>query len=121
MLGMRDRFEAGDYVALVSKTRSDAWDDWLAMHPGVPHPKDRRVMEHHFLMVEAACAGLGVGLSPKVVATDDVDRGRLIAPRGFEADGSHYGLIARSDTARSTEATTLSEWIETTCGSLSSI
>ncbi|MEM8643623.1 MAG: LysR family transcriptional regulator [Pseudomonadota bacterium] len=118
---MRDRFEAGDYVALVSKTRPEAWDDWLAAHPHAPHPRDRRVMDHHFLMVEAACAGLGVGLAPKVVASDDVDRGRLVAPWGFEADGSHYGLVVRCDTTPSTDATTLTEWIEVTCGELLSV
>ena len=27
-------FEAGDYVALASRTRPAAWDDWLGRQPG---------------------------------------------------------------------------------------
>ena len=44
-------------------------------------------------IVEAASAGLGVALSPLVLAVDDVERGRLAAPAGFDPDGSQYGLI----------------------------
>jgi len=86
-------FEAGNYIALGSKTRPGAWQQWLATHPTFKRPSEIRYMDHHFLMVEAASAGLGVALSPLVLATDDVDRNRLVAPAGFECDGSHYGLV----------------------------
>ena len=36
--------------------------------------------------VEAAAAGLGVALSPLVLAVDDVERGSLAAPAGFDSD-----------------------------------
>ncbi|WP_306141716.1 LysR family transcriptional regulator [Roseibium sp. MMSF_3412] len=108
---MRASFEIGDYVALVTKTRPEAWDQWLASHADAPRPRERRAMDHHFLMVEAACAGLGVGLSPLVVATDDVDGNRLVAPFGFSSDGSGYGLVHRAGVALSTDAQLLADWI----------
>lgn len=86
-------FQAGDYVALSSRTRPRAWDDWLNQAPGRPAPRTTRSLDHHFLMVEAAAAGLGVALSPRILALDDLRSGRLVAPLGFTPDGSSYGLI----------------------------
>ncbi|MEM8797055.1 MAG: LysR family transcriptional regulator [Pseudomonadota bacterium] len=112
---MRERFAAGDYIALVSRTRPEAWDHWLSVHPEAPRPRERREMDHHFLAVEAACAGLGVGLSPHVIALDDVSSGRLVAPYGFDADGSEYGLIYRADGTLAPNAKCLADWIEGLC------
>lgn len=107
---MHARFSAGDYTALISRTRPEAWDTWLADHPDAPRPKDRRELDHHFLLAEAASSGLGVGLLPEVVALDDISRNRLIAPYGFRADGSRYGLIHRG--ALSAQAEVLVWWLE---------
>jgi len=109
---MRGQFDAGDYVALVTKTRPDAWDRWLASNPDAPRPRERRGMDHHFLMAEAACAGLGVGLSPFVIAADDLSGNRLVAPFGFSSDGSQYGLFSRAGIALSPEALRLADWIQ---------
>ena len=116
--GMQERFAAGNYVALVAKTRPQAWDDWLVAHPEAPRPAERRGMDHHFLMIEAASAGLGVGLSPKVVAIDDVERGRVVAPYGFEPDGSQYGLLNRADRNPSPNVKRLADWIQSICDPL---
>ncbi|WP_421979437.1 LysR family transcriptional regulator [Roseibium sp.] len=113
--GMRASFEAGDYVALVTKTRPDAWDRWLVANPDAPRPRERRGMDHHFLMAEAACSGLGVGLSPYVIAADDVAGNRLVAPFGFSPDGSDYGLVHRAGAALPEEAQCLADWIRSIC------
>lgn len=115
---MRKRFASGDYVALVTKTRPEAWDRWLASHPDAPRPRERRGMDHHFLTAEAARAGLGVGLSPLVVAADDVADNRLVAPFGFSTDGSEYGLVRRAGVALSPGAQHLADWIRSSCKAL---
>ncbi|MDO3436558.1 LysR substrate-binding domain-containing protein [Rhizobium sp. CBN3] len=98
---MTDRFAAGDYVALAAKTRPDGWQKWSTAHPDAPKPRSTRFLDHHFLMVEAAASGLGVAMCPKIIAIDDIRKGRLTAPFGFRPDGSHYGVI-RSASARRT-------------------
>lgn len=108
-------FAAGDYIGLASKTRSDAWSHWLSAHPSVPRPAEIRYYDHHFLIVEAATAGLGVALSPLVLATDDLDKGRLVAPVGFDPDGSHYGLIWAGDGDRSENVLKLGRWLGDEC------
>jgi len=90
---MRRGFDTGDYVALGSRTRPQAWAMWLDMHPNAPKPRTVRLLDHHFLMIQAALGGLGVALAPKAIASDDIADGRLDAPLGFDPDGTDYGLI----------------------------
>ncbi|MFD2206150.1 LysR family transcriptional regulator [Kiloniella antarctica] len=91
--GMKVHFANHNYIALGSKTRPNAWNDWQKQHPATPRPKEVRYQDHHFLMIEGALNGLGVALCPHVLAKDDLERGRLVAPMGFCEDGSQYGLI----------------------------
>ncbi len=105
------QFQNGGYVALGSNTRTDAWDNWLAANPDVQRPASRSMFDHHFLSVEAASSGLGVAMSPNVLATDDIDRGRLIAPMGFQTDGSEYGVLAPVGTDFSEGAEVLLNWL----------
>ena len=108
-------FERGDYIALGSRTRRSAWSQWLKMHPLVPRPAEIRYYDHHFLIVEAASAGLGVALSPLVLATDDLHRRRLVGPLGFDADGSHYGLIWQEKVELVGARLELCRWLQKEC------
>ncbi len=116
---LTEDFAAGRYIALASRTRPDAWSRWLAEHPHIPRPKETRMLDHHFLMIEAACGGLGVGLSPRVVSIDDVTSARLNAPHGFHADGTVYGLLTPSTGSKSDSAVLLSDWLRKTSEGLS--
>lgn len=104
-------FERGHYIALGSKTRPDAWSRWLSAHPAIPPPAEVRFYDHHSLIVEAASAELGVALSPFILAIDDIKRGRLVAPAGFDADGTHYGLIWAGDAELSGSTLDLAGWL----------
>ncbi len=108
---LRPGFEQGDYIALGSNTRPNAWDDWLARHPTAPRPRERRMFDHHFLMVEAASSGLGVGLVPHIMALDDINRARLVAPFGFDPDGSRYGVLYPSQVPLGPDAGLLLNWL----------
>jgi DNA-binding transcriptional LysR family regulator len=105
-------FAQGGYLALGSKTRPDSWAQWLQAHPAAKRPAEIRYYDHHALIVEAASAGLGVALSPLVLAIDDVERGRLAAPAGFDPDGSHYGLIWLGDSELQGAERKLAAWLE---------
>ncbi len=111
-------FEQGGYIALGSKTRHDAWAQWLKTHPSVRRPADIRYYDHHALIVEAASAGLGVALSPLVLAVDEVERGSLVAPAGFDPDGSQYGLIWLGASELQGVEFELAEWLQAQFSSL---
>lgn len=111
-------FSAGRYLALGSKTRPHAWPNWLAAHPSVGRPSEVRYFDHHFLVVEAAAAGLGVAMSPRILAVDDIERQRLVAPAGFDVDGSHYGLIRTGGLPMTEQAQAFCQWLEEQVSSL---
>lgn len=110
--GSRERFAHGDYVALGSRTRPKAWAAWLRDHPQVPRPRTVQLLDHHFLMTEAALAGLGVALAPEVIVSGDVALGRLVAPCGFSPDGTRYGLIHPEAYRPTRSAETVCRWLE---------
>ncbi|WP_421589910.1 LysR family transcriptional regulator [Shinella sp. M27] len=111
---MAERFAAGHYVALAARTRPDAWQKWLSAHPDRDRPESTRFLDHHFLMVEAALAGLGVCMCPRILAIDDVSKGRLVAPLGFTPDGSRYGLISPAAAQESPSASLFRSWLAET-------
>ncbi|WP_426393148.1 LysR substrate-binding domain-containing protein [Variovorax sp. R-27] len=88
-------------------TRSPS-TDWRFLHDGreIAIPASDRLQANNAnallaaALVEAASAGLGVALSPLVLAADDVERGSLSAPAGFDPAGSHHGLIWLGSTRR---------------------
>jgi DNA-binding transcriptional LysR family regulator len=108
---LRHRFESGDYVALGSRTRPHAWEAWFEQHIDVPRPRATRLLDHHFLMAEAALGGLGVALAPQAIAVDDVTNGRLEAPLGFDRDGTDYGLIYPKSTTVTPGLSALCDWL----------
>ncbi|GBQ29841.1 LysR family transcriptional regulator [Gluconacetobacter azotocaptans] len=113
---MAERFRAGDYLALGSRTRPEAWRNWLASRPDIPAPRDTRLFDHHFMMLEAAAGGLGVALSPRIIAADEVRNGRLLAPVGFDADGTSYGLIRPRGMEMTDNLRALEKWIAQQAG-----
>ncbi|OAS25855.1 LysR family transcriptional regulator [Methylobacterium platani] len=109
--GLRDRFALGDYVALGSRTRPKAWADWQRAHPHAPPPRSVQLLDHHFLMTEAALGGLGVALAPEVIVGQDVAQGKLAAPYGFTPDGTRYGLIYPGSYVPTGHADKLCGWL----------
>ncbi|WP_244512667.1 LysR family transcriptional regulator [Ensifer sp. LC163] len=110
--GMVERFRVGDYIALASKTRPDAWNKWAHANPEAPKPRSTRFMDHHFLMAEAAASGLGVAMCPRVIAADDIRNERLVAPMGFTPDGSEYGLIQSALIPEAPHALLFKTWLQ---------
>ncbi len=108
---LRQRFESGDYVALGSRTRPHAWEAWFDQHMDAPRPRTRRLLDHHFLMAEAALGGLGVALAPQAITADDVANGRLEAPFGFDPDGTYYGLINPKSMTLTVGLSALRDWL----------
>lgn len=71
---------------LATKTRLEAWDDWIdaSAYSG------RRVVvserfEHFYLLIQAAICGLGIAVVPQMLVLDDLRSGKLVAPFGFVA------------------------------------
>jgi len=71
-------------LLLFTKTRPNAWADWLGASENERVAlKPHRSFEHFYLMIQAAAFGLGVAVVPHMLAINDLQSGRLVAPFGF--------------------------------------
>jgi DNA-binding transcriptional LysR family regulator len=79
---------------LHTRPHRQAWAEW-GEHAGlaVPDAAEHREYEHLFYMLEAAVAGLGIGLSPWIYVANDIAAGRLVAPFGFTPTPARFHLI----------------------------
>lgn len=100
---------------LHTKTRIDAWRNWCrAMDTRLP--LDGQQYEHFYFLLEAATAGLGVGITPKILVEDDLKAGRLVAPFGFVPSGLRYVALTPPDPPKDAQA--FVDWLQE-AGSLS--
>jgi LysR family transcriptional regulator, glycine cleavage system transcriptional activator len=69
------------HVLLQHARRPNAWREWLDAHQvhGVNASAGPR-FEHMYMIMQAAAAGLGVALLPRLLVNDDVAAGRLMIP-----------------------------------------
>jgi DNA-binding transcriptional LysR family regulator len=79
---------------LDTRTHLPAWAEWES-HTGLRlgEPPERQEFEHIFYTLEAAAAGLGVGLTPWIYVAGDVAAGRLAAPLGFVRTPARFHFI----------------------------
>ncbi|SFC51243.1 DNA-binding transcriptional regulator, LysR family [Kushneria avicenniae] len=100
---------------LETASRPQAWPQW-GQARGVEREALTRArqagqsFEHLYYLLEAALAGLGVAIAPRLVIEGDLKSGRLVAPWGFvETDARLCLLLARGTPRHSGEA--LAAWL----------
>ncbi len=74
-------------------TRPNSWEHWFRS-VGAPYQEQHwgPSLEHFFMVIQAAIAGLGVALLPSFLVQDDIRDGRLISPlpERISGPGSYY-------------------------------
>ncbi|MCJ2052901.1 transcriptional regulator GcvA [Methylobacterium sp. J-070] len=83
--GIKDPADLARATLLQHIRKPDSWRRWLeaigAQHVNAwAGPR----FEHFYMIIQAAIAGLGVGLVPRVIAADDIESGQLVVP--FQTD-----------------------------------
>lgn len=96
---------------LHTKTRADAWPDWCT-EAGASLPLDGQYFEHFYFLLEAATAGLGVAITPKILVEDDLKAGRLVAPFGFIPSGLRYVALTPPNPGK--DAVAFVDWLKQT-------
>jgi LysR family transcriptional regulator, glycine cleavage system transcriptional activator len=96
---------------LHAETFRPAWANW-ARAAGIELPPSRldRAFEHNSYMLEAAAAGLGVAVAPWAFAQADIERGRLVAPWGFQPIADRYAFL-RPALADNPAAAAFGDWL----------
>jgi DNA-binding transcriptional LysR family regulator len=101
--------------------RPDAWDVW-EQHNGSDKHANRTIsgtphdqyFDHFFLNLQAAEAGLGCAIAPLFMVADSLTAGRLLAPSGFIADGTHYIALLRKPLEQETPEARFMAWLQDT-------
>ncbi len=101
-----------NHPRLVHTTRPKAWHSWAQASgitvTGAPGPG----FEHFFMLIEAAKAGMGIALLPRVLIEGQLAEGSLeiICDARLESPGAYY-LITPENRVDVPEVTTFRDWI----------
>ncbi len=94
------------------ETRPHAWDNWFAQNGHAAPVSKGMVFEQFALVTQAAVAGLGAALLPRILIQTELDRGELLVLMDIplKSSGGYY-LVTPTD--RSTYAPTiaLQKWL----------
>jgi DNA-binding transcriptional LysR family regulator len=102
----------GRYPRLVHTTRPKAWHDWGQANgiaiTGSPGP----AFEHFFMLIEAAKAGMGIALLPRVLIEGPLSEGRLeiISDATLTSPGA-YHLITPENRTELPEVIAFRDWL----------
>ncbi|TWI57542.1 DNA-binding transcriptional LysR family regulator [Pseudomonas duriflava] len=92
-------------------SRPQAWPAWAQRHGLLTDQLTFGAgFEHLYYLLEAAVAGLGVAIAPKLLVEGDLATGRLVAPWGFVETGARLALWVPGRLA-DPRAQRLAEWL----------
>ncbi|WP_268939778.1 LysR family transcriptional regulator [Paremcibacter congregatus] len=81
---------------LIPKTRPNIWDQWIEESAVDTFDTPTIGFERMFFTLEAAEAGHGIAIAPRLLVTDSITSGRLVAPFGFiSRKGKYYAVTAK--------------------------
>lgn len=93
-------------------TRSGAWDAYAQAHPPASSfAAPTLVFEHFNMIVEAARAGLGVGLVPSVLVADDLSNGQLETCGPPSPTGAGYYALCSERVAKRPATMAFIDWL----------
>ena len=98
---------------MVSRTRPNAWADWLRCS-GHDHMGSLRIaesFEHFYLLIQAAKCGLGLANVPRMLVRDDLDNGTLLTPLGFVAGPNKLAIWMAPHLSRRSDVVKLVDWL----------
>jgi len=112
-----------DQILLHARRKHDDWPNWFSV---VGVEVNRAILGPEFqntpLMVEAAVAGLGYGITNRNFIQHEIESGRLMIPFDIESQsGSAYYLVYPKEVALSDKLSRFRDWIISQAESLSRI
>ncbi len=98
---------------MVSRTRPDAWADWLRCG-GQQDLGPLRIDEsfdHFYLLIQAAKCGLGLANVPRMLVRDDLNNGTLVAPLDFLPGPNKLVIWVAPHLSRRADTVKLIDWL----------
>ncbi|NDV26189.1 LysR substrate-binding domain-containing protein [Desulfovibrio sp. JC010] len=79
---------------LHTRTRKEAWSDWEQYSGKILDAESEQFYDHFYFSLQAAVAGLGMGMGPEPLVADDLESGLLVAPYGFVETPISYVVLS---------------------------
>ena len=98
---------------MVSRTRPNAWTDWLRCcgHDQSGPVRIDDSFEHFYLLIQAAKCGLGMANVPRMLVRDDLNNGTLVAPLGFSPGPNKLAIWVAPHLSRRPDTVRLVDWL----------
>jgi DNA-binding transcriptional LysR family regulator len=107
----RDPSALADETLLHTTSRPQAWPEWAqASGVAVKSLRYGQGFARLFYLLEAAVAGLGVGIAPEQLVRDDLNAGRLLAPWGFRQTSASW-ILATPRRRNDSRIEALASWL----------
>jgi len=111
-ISLKKRKDLSNARLIATTTRPNAWTDWLAaVGEEERAPQVHQRFDHFYLMIQAVTFGLGIAVVPHMLAIDDLESGRLIAPFGFAPGKRQLSLWIAPHLASRSDLKTLERWL----------
>lgn len=103
----------GRHDLIVHSTRPQAWDHWFrSTGADAAGMRWGLRLEHFFMVLQAAIAGLGVALLPSFLVERDIAVGNLVAPFPIRVNGpGGYYLVTPKDKAQLPRVKQFRSWV----------
>ncbi len=98
---------------MVSRTRPNAWTDWLRCsgHDDVGSLRIDESFDHFYLLIQAAKCGLGMANVPRMLVRDDLNNGTLVAPLGLAPGPNKLAIWVAPHLSRRPDTVRLVDWL----------
>ncbi|MGW1424364.1 LysR substrate-binding domain-containing protein [Bradyrhizobium zhanjiangense] len=96
---------------LGTRTRPEAWSDWLDELGLREDVRIQESYEHFYLLIQAALCGLGLALVPTMFVLEEINSGRLVAPFGSIPGKRRLMLWTAPHVATRPESRAVSHWL----------
>ncbi len=96
---------------LASDSHPQAWRYWAQARGLAPPAAASQRYGHFMYLIQAAIAGLGVGVVPSLLVSRELAEGRLVAPLGFVRTGHGIWLATRTASADLPGLAELRHWL----------
>lgn len=99
-------------MLLHTRTRPSAWKDWQSLSGKHIEGEIEQYFDHFYFSLQAAVAGLGIAIGPKVLVCDDIAKGHLIAPFGFYETPINYVMLSLKNPNRHKQLNDFYVWLQ---------
>lgn len=101
-----------DWTLLHTRTRLEAWEDWKQLSGCQVASTRQKFFDHFYFSLQAAVAGIGVAIGPKILVEDDLRSGVLLAPFGFVETPVSYVALSLKNPSSTRKIGAFISWIK---------